>query len=137
LRTDLDLFAMLGVFMLFGIVKKNGILQVDCTNQLRAQGMPRDEAILQANRMRLRPILMTTVMLVAAMVPMAMAEGVGANTRASMAKVILGGQVLSLLLTLLLTPVAYSLLDGFGQWLSRMRQRFLSIRAKDVVAASP
>jgi hydrophobic/amphiphilic exporter-1 (mainly G- bacteria), HAE1 family len=115
LQTSLDLFAMLGLFMLFGIVKKNGILQVEYTNQLRAQGMPRDEAILEANRARLRPILMTTVMLVAAMIPMALGTGPGSGSRASMAKVILGGQMLSLLLTLLVTPVAYSLFDGAGQ----------------------
>jgi HAE1 family hydrophobic/amphiphilic exporter-1 len=73
--------------------------------------VPRERAILEANAVRLRPILMTTVMLVAAMIPMALGEGPGAASRAGMAKVILGGQVLSLLLTLLLTPVAYSLWD--------------------------
>ena len=119
LRTTLDLFAMLGLFMLFGIVKKNGILQVDYTNQLRKQGLPREEAILAANKVRLRPILMTTVMLVAAMIPMALGTGPGAGSRSSMAKVILGGQSLSLLLTLLVTPVAYSLFDQFGQWWKR------------------
>ncbi len=123
LQTSLDIFAMLGLFMLFGIVKKNGILQVDYTNQLRATGMPRDQAILEANRTRLRPILMTTVMLVAAMVPMALGEGPGAGTRASMAKVILGGQTLSLLLTLLITPVSYSLFDGFGNAFRRLLGR--------------
>ncbi|MBL8827990.1 MAG: efflux RND transporter permease subunit [Planctomycetaceae bacterium] len=111
LRTNLDIYAMFGLFMLFGIVKKNGILQVDYTNVLRERGLPRDQAILDANAVRLRPILMTTVMLVAAMVPMAVGEGPGAASRAGMAKVILGGQLLSLLLTLLLTPVAYSLWD--------------------------
>ena len=111
LRTNLDIYAMFGLFMLFGIVKKNGILQVDYTNVLRSRGVPRDRAILDANAVRLRPILMTTVMLVAAMIPMALGEGPGAASRAGMAKVILGGQLLSLLLTLLVTPVAYSLWD--------------------------
>jgi HAE1 family hydrophobic/amphiphilic exporter-1 len=103
--------------LLFGIVKKNGILQVDYTNQLRQQGLEREPAILASNRVRLRPILMTTVMLVAAMVPMALGQGPRAGTRASMAKVILGCQALSLLLTLLVTPVAYSLFPSFGSWL--------------------
>ena len=120
LRTNLDIYAMFGLFMLFGIVKKNGILQVDYTNVLRSRGVPRDRAILEANAVRLRPILMTTVMLVAAMVPMAMGEGPGAASRAGMAKVILGGQVLSLLLTLLLTPVAYSLWDDLTVVFLRM-----------------
>ena len=97
-RTPMDLYAMFGLFMLVGIVKKNGILQVDATNQLRAKGLSRCDAILEANHTRLRPILMTTVMLVAAMVPIAFGRGPGSGTRASMAKVIIGGQMLSLLL---------------------------------------
>jgi len=120
LRTNLDIYAMFGLFMLFGIVKKNGILQVDYTNVLRERGVPRDKAILDANAVRLRPILMTTVMLVAAMIPMAMGEGPGAASRAGMAKVILGGQLLSLLLTLLLTPVAYSLWDDLTVAMQRL-----------------
>jgi HAE1 family hydrophobic/amphiphilic exporter-1 len=123
LRTNLDIYAMFGLFMLFGIVKKNGILQVDYTNVLRSRGVPRDRAILEANAVRLRPILMTTVMLVAAMIPMAMGEGPGAASRAGMAKVILGGQVLSLLLTLLLTPVAYSLWDDLTVLFLRVANR--------------
>ncbi len=70
---------MFGLFMLIGIVKKNGILQVDKTNELRAAGMPRDEAILEANHTRLRPILMTTAMLIAAMIPIALGQGPGAS----------------------------------------------------------
>ncbi|QEG25697.1 Multidrug resistance protein MdtC [Gemmata obscuriglobus] len=130
LRTPLDIYAMIGLFMLFGIVKKNGILQVDYTNVLIAKGLPRDEAILRANEARFRPILMTTVMLVAAMIPIATGSGPGAGARASMAKVILGGQLLSLLLSLLVTPVAYSIWDDMmnrgkrvAAWIDRRRTR--------------
>lgn len=136
LRTDLDIYAMFGLFMLFGIVKKNGILQVDYTNVLRAKGLPRDQAILEANHTRLRPILMTTVMLVAAMIPMALGQGPGAAARAGMAKVILGGQSLSLLLTLLLTPVAYSLWDDLSQWVLRRRKPRASREPATLVEAS-
>ena len=105
-RTPLDLYAMFGLFMLIGIVKKNGILQVDKTNELIAAGeKDRTKAILEANHTRLRPILMTTVMLIAAMVPIALGNGPGANARASMAKVIIGGQAFSLILSLIATPV--------------------------------
>ena len=121
LRTNLDTFAMFGLFMLFGIVKKNGILQVDFTNVLRRRGMPVREAILAANHTRLRPILMTTVMLIAAMVPIALGRGPGAASRASLAKVVLGGQTLSLLLTLLVTPVAYSLWEDLICYAKRVR----------------
>ncbi len=110
-RTPLDLYAMFGLFMLIGIVKKNGILQVDKTNELRRGNMERDAAIIEANFTRLRPILMTTMMLMAAMLPIALGQGPGASARASMAKVIIGGQALSLLLSLLATPIVYSMLD--------------------------
>lgn len=124
LRTNLDIYAIFGLFMLFGIVKKNGILQIDYTNVLRGRGMERNAAILEANHTRLRPILMTTLMLIAAMVPIALGQGPGAGSRASMAKVIIGGQALSLLLTLLVTPVAYSLWDDFTCLFERMAARF-------------
>lgn len=129
LRTPMDLYAMFGLFMLIGIVKKNGILQVDKTNELRRAGMTKDAAILEANHTRLRPILMTTVMLIAAMVPIALGQGPGAGARASIAKVIIGGQSLSLLLALLVTPVTYSLFDGLGEWFDRLRSRLGSVLA--------
>jgi HAE1 family hydrophobic/amphiphilic exporter-1 len=120
-RQPMDLYAMFGLFMLIGIVKKNGILQVDKSNELRRAGMGRETAIVEANHTRLRPILMTTVMLIAAMIPIALGRGPGAGARASMAKVIIGGQMLSLLLALLVTPVTYSLFDGLSQFLGRTR----------------
>ena len=157
LGQPLTLFSVLGLFLLFGIVKKNGILQVDYTNVLRAKAaadprhvhqlfrqteaelktrndswtrwmsrLPEAKrirlwAILEANRVRLRPILMTTLMLVTAMIPIALGKGPGAASRADMAKVIVGGQALSLLLSLLVTPVAYSLFDELQLFFNRRR----------------
>ena len=124
LQTPMDLYAMFGLFMLVGIVKKNGILQVDATNQLREKGRAREAAIIEANHTRLRPILMTTLMLVAAMIPIALGRGPGAGARASMAKVIIGGQMLSLVLALIVTPVFYILLDQIVSFARRRGLRF-------------
>jgi len=106
-----NVYSAIGLMMLFGIVKKNSILQVDYTNTLRNQGMNRYDAIIAANHVRLRPILMTTIAIVAGMIPIAFGRGAGAGSRASMAVTIIGGQVLCLLLTLLVTPVVYSYFD--------------------------
>jgi HAE1 family hydrophobic/amphiphilic exporter-1 len=91
---SLNLWSMLGVFLLLGIVKKNGILQVDYTNRLRSEGIPLREALLEANRVRLRPILMTTFSIVAGLIPVALGIGVGSEQRAAIAVTIIGGQTL-------------------------------------------
>lgn len=117
----LNVYSMIGVLMLFGIIKKNSILQVDYTNTLREQGVPRDEAIIRANHVRLRPILMTTIAIVFGMLPIALGKGDGAASRASMAMVMVGGQTLSILITLLITPVVYSLLDDLRNVFKRQK----------------
>jgi hydrophobe/amphiphile efflux-1 (HAE1) family protein len=127
----LSLWSALGMFLLLGIVKKNGILQVDYTNRLRATGMPLREAILEANRVRLRPILMTTLSIIAGLIPVAIGIGAGSEQRASIAVTIIGGQTLCLLLTLLVVPVAYSYLAEleavpWTEWAARLFGRVRS-----------
>jgi HAE1 family hydrophobic/amphiphilic exporter-1 len=115
----LNIFSMIGMIMLMGLVTKNAILLVDYTNQLRARGAEKTEALLRAGPIRLRPILMTAFSTVAGMIPIAIGLGEGAESRAPMGTCVVGGMITSTLLTLVVIPVMYSLVDDFGAWVVR------------------
>jgi HAE1 family hydrophobic/amphiphilic exporter-1 len=118
-RSTLSIFSVIGIVMLMGLVTKNAILLVDFAIRMREQGMPRTEALLHAARVRLRPILMTTLAMVFGMVPLAFALTEGAEQRAPMGQAVIGGVITSSLLTLVVVPVVYCYLDDLAQWLRR------------------
>jgi HAE1 family hydrophobic/amphiphilic exporter-1 len=127
---SLNIFSMLGVIVLFAMVKKNAILQVDHANGLRRQGLPRTEAVLAASRDRLRPILMTTFAFVAGMMPLVTSKGVGSGFSKAMASVVVGGQTLSLLLTLVAIPVLYTVFDDLTKVPAWIRRRVFRMQPK-------
>ncbi|MEY4071058.1 MAG: hypothetical protein RL721_1672 [Candidatus Eisenbacteria bacterium] len=115
-RGSLNIMSMIGIIMLMGLVTKNAILLVDFANQAREQGRNREDALVDAGEMRLRPILMTTLAMIFGMLPTALALGAGSEFRAPMAHAVIGGLITSTLLTLIVVPVVYTWLDDFGAW---------------------
>jgi multidrug efflux pump subunit AcrB len=123
LGQSLNTVSLLGMLVLIGVVMKNAILVVDQANQLQAKGMSKNEAIINASKGRLRPILMTTIAFVAGMLPLALSRGAAAATNQAASSVVIGGQTLVLALTLFCTPVFYSLMDDLSARLSVKKKR--------------
>jgi HAE1 family hydrophobic/amphiphilic exporter-1 len=130
--STLNMFSVIGIIMLMGLAAKNGILLVDFINQSRKEGMARLDAIVEAGRVRLRPIMMTSLAMIFGMLPLALASGAGSETQRPMAHAIIGGLITSTVLTLIVLPVVYTYLDSL-----RTRIRGLLARLTGQTAASP
>ena len=114
-----SLFVMIGFMLLMGMVGKNAVLLVDFANGAMAKGKNADEALIEAGEKRLRPILMTTIAMVFAMLPLALGDGSGSETKSPMAISVIGGLLSSMVLTLLVVPVMYKLINPFDRWLRK------------------
>jgi HAE1 family hydrophobic/amphiphilic exporter-1 len=137
-RGNINVMTMIGIIMLMGLVTKNGILLIDFANQQREKGHDREESLLIAGRIRLRPIIMTTTAMIFGMMPLALALGEGAEQRAPMARAVIGGLITSTLLTLLVVPVMYTILeDGVGSLRSGIPRMIGRIRGRSIKTSVP
>ncbi len=132
----LNMMSMIGIILLMGLVTKNAILLVDFANVQRREGVPRRDAIIEAARVRLRPILMTTLAMIFGMLPLAFEMGSGAEFRAPMARAVIGGLITSTLLTLIVVPVVYTFLDDLGDRATRRFTRKQPVHAQQAVTAA-
>ncbi len=131
---SLNIFSLLGIIMLIGLVAKNAILLVDFTNHLREKGMNTIDALIESGRTRLRPILMTTIAMVIGMLPLALASGAGAEWKNGMAWALIGGLTSSMLLTLVVVPVVYVIIDRISNWFSRKKS--LNVAEQNLLPAA-
>jgi HAE1 family hydrophobic/amphiphilic exporter-1 len=121
----INIMSLIGVILLFGIVAKNAILMIDFAKWGRERGMDRRTALIEAGRIRLRPILMTTFALIAGMIPVALGRGEGADFRSPLGRAVIGGVITSTLLTLVVIPTVYEILDDWREWtMARVFKRF-------------
>jgi HAE1 family hydrophobic/amphiphilic exporter-1 len=125
-NSAISIMSLIGIIMLMGLVTKNAILLVDFIKQRRARGMERNQAILEAGPIRLRPIMMTSLSMIFGMMPLALALGPGAELRAPIARAVIGGMISSTFLTLIVVPVGYTIMDDLlslpGKWLAKRKR---------------
>ncbi|GIV07081.1 MAG: multidrug ABC transporter [Fimbriimonadales bacterium] len=136
-RSELNIISMIGIITLMGLVGKGAIILVDYTNTLRQRGIPRDEALIEAGATRLRPILMTVISLVLAKIPIALAIGRGSEFRSPLGLVIIGGMLMSTILTLLVIPCMYSVVDDFTRFLGRVIWKRGAVPVEQAAVAKP